>query len=150
MSHGKVRTSLSVGMKRQTKGVLKISCRLVQSFGLKLKADDDLNLALAHEWHRLAFFTQYKKDKLLRWKRIHLIPSASLLFPIILVQGYVMLLSIFCLNITLKCSRQYSCFLKKKKKGKEKKKTPMKERTLFPHSIKVARIDFRNSTPKKT
>lgn len=114
MSHGEVRTSLSVGMKRQTKGVLKISCSLVQSFKdarLKLKAEDDLNLALAHEWHKQAFFTQYKMYKLLRWKRIHLIPSASLLFSIILVQGYVMLLSIFCLNITLKCSRQHSWFL---------------------------------------
>lgn len=55
-----------MGTKRQTKGVLKI-CRLEQSLkdaGFKLKAEDDLNLALALEWHIRAFFTQYKMNKL--------------------------------------------------------------------------------------
>lgn len=66
-------------------------------------------------------------------KRMHLIPFSSLLFPIILVKAYVMILSIF---------------LKEMEKENNVKRWT-KERKLFPHTLKVAWIDFRKLHTQK-
>lgn len=86
--------------------------------------------------HKRAVFTEYKRNEMywkdevhpfhLPGKGMHLIPFASLLFPIILAKAYVMIVSIFCLNIPLNVFQKV--FLLCLRDGKETTMSEMNKR----------------------